>query len=170
MASGCSQLQTWPERDASTEWRKHCCLHKFPGNAAKWGCVTKRLAELEAARLESLSAVGTVSVCAETRGGIGAPRCAGTPVTGNRANIPRYWSAKRDNFDACPTCAGEEGRAAGHKGLRASNHGPACPESSSQLQSASLCFFYPPIKDSHTQTTPSCIKHFPAGPSSSCLL
>lgn len=113
---------------------------------------------------------GNVSVCAETRGGIGAPRRAGRRVAANGTNIAHYLTAKRDNFDGCPTCAGGERRTAGHERLRASNCGPAGPESSSQLQSASLCFFYTPIKNSHTQTTPSCIKHVPAGPSSSCLL
>lgn len=168
MASGCSRLQTCPGHDASTEWRKHCCLHKFPGNASKWGCVTKRLAEREDASLKSLSAVGTVSVCAETRGGIGAPRCAGNASHRERSKYPTILNRKaRQLWRMSYLCRRDE---TSSRTQEAESVEPACPESSSQLQSASLCFFYPPIKDSRTQTTPSCIKHFPAGPSSSCLL
>lgn len=96
-------------------------------------------------KVSASSAEGSVR-----RGGV-----RGTRVTANGANITRF-TAKRDNFDGCPTCAGEERRATGQQRLDSLEARPACPESSSQLQSAS----HTPIKDSQTQTSPSCIKHF----------
>ena len=116
----------------------HCCLHKFGSremlqNWDAWpnGCPKGKIP----ARGGSLR----LGRRARRRAGICAPRRrAWTRVPANRANIT-HLTAKRDNFDGWPTCAGGERRATGQQMLDSCEPRPACPETSSQRQSA--CFF-----------------------------
>lgn len=157
--SSCSgaRLQTRPERDASAEWS-----NPPPPAQVSWKCFKIGTREHEACPN------GSIPACDGSFCGLGKgervkarrDRCAAA-ACGERESPPtepisRISPQKRDNFDGCPTCAGEERRATGQQRLDSVEARPACPESSSQLQSAS----HPPVKDSQAQTSPSCIKHF----------
>lgn len=129
-------------------------------------CGTKWLSKLEDPRLKSASAVGNVSVWGDAR----KDRRAATRGDAGHRELHKYHAFNRKArqlWRMSYLCRRWEASSRTEEAERVE---PACTESSSQLQSASPCFFYKPIKDSHSQTTPSCIKHFPAVPSSSCLL
>lgn len=139
-----TRLQTCPERDASTEWRNPLLPAQVSWKCFKIGMRDQTVAQ-KGRFLPVIALYGWEGEHVSVEGSVrrAAPRRAGTPVTANRANIT-HLTAKRDNFDWCPTCAGEERRATGQQRMASFKPrpaSPASPETSSQLQSASVCVF-----------------------------